>query len=411
MKLAYRAFDRAGREVTDVIDALGPVEATEQLRRKELFVADISPADMQDSPHKPAGRKSLLPPSKSQRLRNLSLFTRQLHVLVHSGTPLAQGLYALERQAKDSGWREVIADVRSRLEGGASLSESMSHHKDYFDDVCCNMVAAGESSGKLPVVLNRLSQLTRKRLHIRSTLRGAMIYPCLLTVVTVAVIMVLLLFVIPRFAELFDSLGVPLPPTTAALIGLSNMLRSYWWLLLIALGGGAVGLRKYLQTPSGRRMQDKVVLRLPIIGQIARDFATARIARMLGTLLDSHLHIIEVLQLVRGATANVYYAELMAKAEDAVGRGEPISSAFQNTDLISPSVYEATRSGEQSGQVAPLLLNLADCMDEENEVTLRSLTTIIEPVMLILMGLVVGIIALGLFIPLFDITAMTSGGG
>ena len=410
MKLAYKAFDKTGREVTDVIEAAGPFEATQQLRRKELFVADISPADTQDMPRKTKGRKRLLPSSKSKRLRNLSLFTRQLYVLVYSGTPLAQGLYALERQASDSDWQEVIANVRSRLEGGAALSEAMACHEDYFDNVCCNMVAAGESSGKLPTVLKRLSELTRKRLHIRSTLRGAMIYPCLLSFVTVAVIVVLLLFVIPRFAELFDSLGVPLPPTTAFLIGMSEMLRSYWWLLLVAIGGGVVGIGKYLRTTSGRRMKDRVILRLPKIGQIARDFATARIARMLGTLLDSHLHIIEVLQLVKGSTANIFYAELLGRAEEAVGRGEAISSAFQNTDLISPSVYEATRSGEESGQIAPLLLNLADCMDEENEVTLRSLTTIIEPIMLLVMGIVVGMIALGLFIPLFDITAMTSGG-
>ncbi len=317
----------------------------------------------------------------------------------------------MERQASDVDWQEVIKDVRSRLEGGASLSEALAHHGDYFDDVCCNMVAAGESSGKLPIVLKRLSELTRKRLHILSSLRSAMIYPCLLTFVTAAVIVVLLLFVIPRFAELFDSLGVALPPTTAVLIALSEMLQSYWWLMLITMVGGAVGLGKYLKTTSGKRMKDRLILRLPKIGQIARDFATARIARMLGTLLDSHLHIIEVLQLVKGSTANVFYAELLGTAEEAVGRGEAISSAFQTTDLISPSVYEATRSGEQSGQIAPLLLNLADCMDEENEVTLRSLTTIIEPIMLIVMGLVVGMVALGLFIPLFDITAMTSGGG
>jgi type II secretory pathway component PulF len=238
-----------------------------------------------------------------------------------------------------------------------------------------------------------------------------MIYPCLLVTVSVIVITVLLMLVIPRFAELFATLDVPMPPTTALLIGLSETLRSYWW----AVGGisAAVCVAAYLwlKTNAGKRAVDTLVLRLPQIGRIVKSFATARIARLLGVLMDSQLPVLEALRLTRGALANVHYADLIARTEQAVEKGQPISSSFSDTDLISPSVYEATRSGEKSGQIAPLLLNLADFLDEENEIVVRSLVNILEPAVLIVMGVLVAFVALSMFTPLFDVTAMAGGGG
>ncbi len=407
MKLAYRAFDSQGREVREVIEAADAAEATKTLRCQELFVAEISQAE--DLPDEKA-KCPRLRGGRSRRLKKLAMFTRQLYVLVRSGTPLAQSLSALERQARDPSWQEVIGEVRTRLEHGASLSEAMSSHPECFDSVYRSMVAVGESSGDFAGMLDRLASLVHKQVRIRSTVKGVMVYPCLLVTVSAVVMTVLLLLVIPRFAELFDTLDVPLPPTTALLIGLSEMLRSYWW----AMGGvsAAVTAAAYLwlKTDQGKRAIDMLVLRLPQIGRIVKGFATARIARLLGVLLDSQLPVLEALRLTRGALANVRYADLMSRTEQAVERGEPISSTFSDTDLISPSVYEATRSGEKSGQVAPLLLNLADFLDEENETVVRSLTSILEPAVLIVMGVLVGFVAVSMFTPLFDITAMTGGG-
>jgi len=410
MKLAYRAFDKKGREVTDVIDALSSAEATEQLHQRELFVADISPVEASRSSQDGA-QGVRVPRGRARRLRNLVMFTRQLCVLVRSGTPLAQGLRALERQSRDLVWSSVIADVRKQLEQGVPLATAMEAHAKCFDSVYRNMIIAGESSGKLPIVLDRLAQLTRKRLHIRSTIRAAMAYPCLLIVVSMTVLIVMLLVVIPRFAELFKSLGVALPPRTGAIVFLSNWFRSRWWVAVGVLAGAGVGARFYLRTPAGKRTMDTVVLRIPQTGRLVRSFATARIARLLGVLLDSHLTILKALQLTRGATTNVHYAKLIDEAEKAVIAGEPISSAFRNTNLISPSVYESMRSGEQSGQIAPLLLDLADFLDEENDTNLKALTSLLEPAILILMGVMVAFVALSLFMPLFDLGSMMGSGG
>jgi len=408
MKLAYRAFDKTGREVVDVIDAPGLAEATEQLHRKDLFVADITPTDAPEQASSVEGRP---PRGRSKRLRLLAMFTRQLFVLVRTGTPLAAGLGALQRQSRNPAWQGVIADVRKRLEQGVPLSTAMEAHPACFDTVYRNMIFAGESSGKLPTVLDRLASLTRKRLHIRNTLRAAMTYPALLIFVSLGVMVSMMFAVIPRFAELFEALDVPLPPSTAAIVSLSEWLQSFWWVVVVALIAGGIGASRYLRTPAGRRWLDTVLLKIPMIGSQIRSFTTAKIARLLGVLLDSHLDILEALRLTRGAVTNCHYVKLIDRAEKAVVSGETISSAFEDTDLISPSVYEALRSGEQSGQVSALLLDMADFMDEENETRLKSLTTLIEPVILIVMGVVVAFVALSIFMPLFDLGSMTGTGG
>lgn len=407
MRLAYKAFDKAGKEVVGELEATGHDEAADKLRQQNLYVAELTPLGESKSGKKGGWR---LPQSKVRRLRDLAMFTRQLYSLVHAGMPLAQGLDALERQAQDPRWRAVIQDVRARLERGSALSDALAAHPDYFDKIYTSMITAGESSGKLAILLDRLAALTRKRVHVLSVIRGAMVYPILLATVATGVLAVMLLFVVPRFGELFQNIGATLPPTTAFLISLSEGLRAYWW----AVGAGAViaviGLKRYLRSQTGRTMVDTVVLRVPKVGRIIKAFATARIARLLGVLTDSHLPIQDILRLTGSTTSNCHYAALLGRAEAAVGHGESISSAFRDSSLISPTVYEAIRSGEQSGQVGPLLLDLADFMDEENEITLKSLTSIIEPVLLVLMGVMVGFVAMSIFLPLFDVTGMMGGG-
>ena len=408
MKLDYVAYDRNGREMTATIDAANVAEATAALRRKGLYVSKITGGD--SSPNAPAPAPADRPvkiKGGAKRMRLLASFMRQLHVLVSCDTPIVEGLGALERQAKDDGWKHMLGDVRRRVEEGASLSQAMEAYPVVFDAVTRSLIAAGESSGDMATMLNWLAETTRKLLRVRNTIRGSLLYPCLLLGVTVGVLALVLLFVIPRFDQLFKTLDVPLPPTTAILIGLSAWLRGYWWAILIAMGLGAVGLKIYLARPAGRRAWHTVVLRLPKLGQLTREFTTARIARLLGGLMEGHVPVLEALTLTSQSVRNCHYAELIDRAGDAGRHGEALSSAFRETDLISPSVCEAMHNGEQNGQIGPLLLNLADFLDDDNETVLRSLTSILEPVILLGMGLLVGTVALGMFMPLFDLTSMT----
>ncbi len=406
MKFAYDAITGTGAKVHDVTDARDAADAGDALRRQGLYVTSIRPATDGDvAGPGPAGRAR----GGGRRLRNVAMFTRQLHVLVLTGTPLAEAITALERQATEPAWRATLAGVRGRVEEGSSLSLALAAHPDQFDAVCCGLVAAGESGGNLDAMLDRLALLTRKQLHARGAVMGAMIYPALLVVVAVGVLLTLLLFVLPRFTMLFKTLDTPLPPTTQMLMALSNALTAYWWAIPFVVVGGGVGGHLWLRSAGGRRAAESAVLRLPRVGPITRNFATARLTRLLGILVAGKVPLLEALQLTRDSMPHHKYAALLARATDLVTRGEPLATAFGDADLIAPNVQEAVRSGERSGQLGQLLNTVADFLDEENEVVLRSLTSILEPMILVVLGVVVGFIAISMFMPLFDLTAATGG--
>ena len=406
MKLAYQAYDNLGRLISDTIEAGSPDEATDQLRGQGLYVTRIMPRDSTPkASHKPTAAPRPRRFGRKRQLKNLAMFTRQLHVLSSTGTPLVDALAALERQTRDTQWRGVLGEVKQHVESGATLSEAMAERPDSFDPVYRSLVAAGESGGQFQPMLDRLGQLVHRQLKVRTHVAGALVYPALLLVVAGVVLSLMLVFVLPRFTGLFETLDVPLPPSTQMLVAVSDVLRSYWWLLLMGGAGLGVGLHLWLGTDQGRRTVDTLLLRLPFVGNVVRGFVTARICRLLGTQLVSHVPMLDALQLTRDAAGNVHYRALIEKAEDAVTRGEPISVAFADERVISPTVHEAVRSGESTGQIGPLLLNIADFLDENNEVVIKSLASILEPVILIGLGILVGLVALSMFLPLFDLTA------
>lgn len=408
MKLAYTAYDGSGKAVTGVIDAADAGTGMDLLRRKGLYVADLAATAV-------AARKTATirrrRHSRGRRLKDVAWFSRQLYVLISSGTQLADALRALERQTRPGPWWDVIAGLRARVEEGTSLSAAMEPHAEYFDPIYRSLIAAGESTGRLPEMLDRLAALKQKQLRVRNSVVGALIYPIMLTTVGTGIFTMLLVFVIPRFAGLFQTLDVPLPASTAVLVSVSTLFRRFWWLVLLLTAATIGSVVAYLRTPGGRSFRDTMVLKVPYIGRVIRSFSTARIVSLLGVLMQAHVPVLEALRLVRLSAGNIRYQQIVSKAEDQVSKGEPMSAAFADASLISPSVHEAIRSGEESGEIDRLLLNIAAFLDEENEVIVRSLTSIIEPVILILMGLLVGLISVSMFLPLFDLTAMTQTGG
>ncbi len=418
MKLAYQAYDKAGRSVTDTIEAPSMDEASEQLRRRGLYVTSLRQghakggraADAASAEAAPL-RQGVRLRGNGKRLKNLAMFTRQLYVLACTGTPLTEALHALARQAKDPSWRRVIEDLALRVEEGSSLADAMGAHPDCFDHVYRSLVASGETGGKFEPIMDRLSQLVRRRLQMRSAVVGALVYPSLLLVVAGGVLGLMLMFVLPRFGALFETLDLPLPPTTQALLWISDAIRGYWWAMLGTVALTVGGAWAWSRTASGQLAIDTVLIRVPLLGAVVRSFIVARIIRLLGVLVDSYVPLLEALALTKAAAGNAVYRRLVADAEHAVTRGDPVSSAFSDAQLVNPTVYEAIRSGESSGKLSAMMLNMADFLDEENEVVLKALTSILEPIILIVLGVLVGLVALGMFLPLFDLTAQAGSGG
>lgn len=403
MKLAYEAYDRSGRLVSGVIEAVSLREATERLYADGLYVTKLageSDADAGSGFRFGGGGK----------LKTLVNVTRQLAILTATGTQVVQALAAIERQLPVGPWRRVLGDIRQQVEEGGSLAKAMEAHPGYFDAIYRSLVAAGESGGQLPAMLDRLSLITRKQLKIRSTVMGALSYPIMLMGISVVVIVVMLLAVLPRFTGLFDTLDAELPPSTEFLLGISQGLRTYWWAALLGVAAVVGGAVWFIRSEKGRRWLDGVLVSLPVIGSFTRSLVTARIARTLGVLLDSKVPLLEALALTRAAAGNVRYADLLARIENEVTRGEAMSACMRASPLIAPAVAEAVLTGEQAGQVGPVLLNLADFMDEDNEVVIKSMMSLLEPTILIVLGLIVGFVAISLFMPLFDLTSAAGGG-
>ena len=408
-KFSYQAYESSGAVKRGQLEAASADEARDKLARQGLVVTELSNAgtDAGVGEDRPSGGGA--PWKIMKRLSRLTEFSRQLSVLVSTGTPLVQALAAVERQASDPEWKAIVRDLRERGEQGSGLAEAMTEHPQEFDALTHSLIAAGESAGNMPEMLKRLGDIARQRQKTMQTVMGAMLYPVLLIGVSFIVIVVMLVFVVPRFAGMFDSLDAELPATTAFLLMLGDTIRA-WWFIVVPVGLTVpIGTAVALTRPAGRRFADRAMVTVPVLGPVARSLSMARIARLLGTLLTSHVKLLEALELTRQACNNSLYRHLLAEASRKVTTGEDLARVFSNNRLISPAFAETVRNGEQTGKLGEALTGLSIFMDEDNETAVKSLTSLIEPVILVVLGLVVGFVALSLFLPLFDLTASAGG--
>jgi type II secretory pathway component PulF len=409
VKFSCVAFDVDGKRHVEAVEASSEHAARESLAERGLFVVELTRGGA-DGPPAAAARRSH---RRLSRWACLSEFTRQMSILVSTGTPVVQALGAVERQVVDARFGVVLADVRLKVEEGSTLGDAMAAHPRYFDAVARSLVAAGEASGRLDAMLQRLAVVNRQQEVVRRSIVAAMSYPALLVTIASVVLVAMLLFVIPRFAVLFDSLDTPLPPTTAFLMDASAHVRANWWFEAPVLFLGLLGLVVWFLSEPGRRCLDSWALRAPMISGLVISLSMARMSRILGVLLESRVPLLDALALTRQAMANHKYAELLDEVTETVTQGGAMSSVVGRSTLVTPAFAEAVRSGEESGQVGPVLVSLAGYLEEDNALLVKSVTQMLEPVVLVILGLVVGIVAVSMFLPLFDATAATgsTGGG
>lgn len=409
MKLIYEGYDKSGKAVRGVVEAKDANDARDSLRRQAIYVVKLRAAE--------AGRlvvgedtdqRSIR--GNTARLERVSFMMRQLSLLVATGTTVVESLVSLHSQAGEGEWKQVIGDIRTKVEEGKTLAEAIGQHPQYFDAVAISLIAAGEAGGQLSVMADRLSKLIRQQVRIRKTVGNAMIYPAVLLCVAVSVIVTMVTFVLPRFEGLFSSLGADLPTMTKILMGVNHFLREQWYFVVggvVAVVGGSIA---FVRSARGQRWLDLAALRVPKLRQFTRAYSAARIARVMGTLLEAKVPMLEALALSKHIVANSYYVAMMHRAEEVVMRGDAISVAFSDRELLPASLIEAVRSGEKSGNLAPVLASVADFMDEDTEQTIKTVTSLMEPVILLVLGLVVGSMAISMLLPLFDLTAAGGGG-
>src|SRR5438094_224168 len=395
---AYSGRTRAGQTVSgeriaDTIDA-----AMSALRREQILVTRITPAKEK----KAEAAKKTGTIGKKVAAKNLAVFTRQFSVMIDAGLPLVQCLDILGNQEEDKNFAAVILQTRADVESGASLADAMRKHPKTFDPLFTNMIAAGEAGGILDTILKRLATYIEKAVKLAGQVKSAMIYPVAVVVIAGGVVGVILWKVIPTFAALFAGLGADLPMPTRVVIWMSDALVRY--IIFIGIGAAllAYAFRSYYATPNGRRVVDGVLLKAPILGGILRKIAVARFCRTLATLISSGVPILDGLEITAKTAGNAVIEDAIMITRKSIERGETIAVPLKETAVFPPMVTQMIGVGEATGALDAMLAKIADFYEEEVDVAVAGLLTLLEPIMIALLGGVVGGIVIAMYMPIFD---------
>jgi type IV pilus assembly protein PilC len=383
----------AGERVADSIDA-----AMAGLRREQVLVTRITPAKAKAEAAKKVGKTG-----KKVAAKNLAVFTRQFSVMIDAGLPLVQCLDILGNQEEDRNFAAVILQTRSDVEGGASLADAMRKHPKTFDPLFTNMIAAGEAGGILDTILKRLATYIEKAVKLAGQVKSAMIYPIAVIVIASLVVGVILWKVIPTFAQLFQGLGASLPLPTRVVIAMSNGLVTYFPIFLVAAGAIAYGFQRYYRTGSGRRVVDGVLLRMPVLGPIFRKIAVARFCRTLATLISSGVPILDGLEITARTAGNSVVEDAVMATRKSIERGETIAAPLKETAVFPAMVTQMIGVGETTGALDTMLAKIADFYEEEVDTAVAGLLTLLEPIMIAVLGVVVGGIVIAMYLPIFEL--------
>ena len=383
-----------GERLADSVDA-----AVAMLRREQILVTKISAVREKAKEDKSQQKfRAKKVPSK-----NLAIFTRQFSVMIDAGLPLVQCLDILGRQEAHKGFSQVILATRSEVEGGASLADAMRRHPKAFDTLYVNMVAAGEAGGILDTILKRLAVYIEKNVKLQGQVKAAMIYPAAVMTIAGLVVAVILWKVIPTFAELFAGLGAELPLPTRVVIWASNTFVKALPFMVAGVIGGVFSLRAFYATYGGRRTVDRIMLKLPILGMILRKIGVARFCRTLSTLMASGVPILDGLEITARTAGNSVLEDAIMVTRQSIERGETVSVPLEKTKVFPAMVTQMINVGETTGALDAMLSKIADFYEEEVDTAVAGLMTLLEPVMIAILGTIVGGIVISMYMPIFDL--------
>ncbi len=388
---SYTARDAKGDLKTATIDAANREDVVQQLRRLRLTVVKVEEQS-----------KSKVKTTGAISMRDIVIFTRQFSTMINSGLPLVQALDILSKQTENKVLSAVTRQVVFDVESGHTVADALAKHPNAFTDLYVNMVAAGEAGGILDTILMRLATFMEKNDALVRKVKGAMIYPGVIMSVAAIAIIVLLIFVIPVFQSMFASVGLSLPLPTRVVIGLSNLLQGYWW--AFGLGGFAAqwGVRKYYATSNGQLIIDRLMLQAPVLGDVLRKSAVSRFTRTLGTLISSGVSILDGLEITSKTAGNRVISDAIMASRSSIAGGDTISAPLAKSNVFPPMVISMIAVGEQTGGLDEMLSKIADFYDEEVDAAVSGLLSLLEPVMIVFLGVVVGGMVVAMYLPIFD---------
>jgi len=417
----YEALNAQGQEVKDEVEAPNKEEAVARVRSMGYFPTKV--VEKVDR-KKALARKGAGPKQRKAAgtgmgwvsTKQLCSFTRQLSTLQDAGLPILRSIRILEQQLKPGMLRSCLKQIGEDIEGGATLSEAMSRHPKAFDRLYCNMVAAGEAGGVLDVILQRLADFLEKAQKLKRKIVGAMIYPVVVITIAAGIVTFIMVKVVPKFKEIFQDFGTTLPAVTQFLIDLSTWFAAGrppgWMVVIIAPVALVIVYKLIRQAEIGRYILDTITLKIPILGQLVGKSAIARFTRTLGTLVAAGVPILEALSITRATSGNEVYARMLQRVHDAIREGDSFANPLRASRTVDPIVVNMVDVGEETGELDKMLMKVADNYDDEVDTLVASLVSLLEPVMVVCLGLIVGFIVVALFLPLVTLiqSVMSSGG-
>ncbi len=398
----YKGLDGTGKTVKGIQDADSQGSLRQKLQGQGIYVTDIWEGKGGAGASR-SGEVDFKKMIERVTLRDISVLTRQLATLTRAGIPLVEALNALSDQVEKDELKRVISDVRQKVNEGSSLAKALGDHPDHFSNLYVNMVRAGESSGNLDVVLERLTEFLEAQIELRSKIIGAMVYPIIMMVVGVLIMGVLFVFVIPKVTQIFQDQNAALPWITRALIGTSEIVAGGWFIIIPAVGALIYAFKHWKETPEGKDTWDRFVLKIPVAGSLVRMIAVARFARTLGTLLSSGVPLLNALDIVKNILGNNRLIEVIEDARVNIREGESIAQPLKRSGEFPPLVTHMIAIGEKSGQLEEMLDNVAQAYNQQVDMRIQALTTLLEPLMIVLMGIGVAIIVFAVMLPILQL--------
>jgi type IV pilus assembly protein PilC len=391
----------AGQTQSGVVTVDSREEAFNFLRKNRIIVTSVR--------ERPRELKFALPGQNGVSTRELAVFTRQFATMINSGLPLVQCLEILARQTSRERFREVIEQVTSDVEAGSTLNEALAKHPAVFDGLYTHMVSAGEAGGILDDILARLATYIEKTDSLKRKVKGALTYPAVVLTVAAGVTIFMLTAIIPTFARLFGDFGAELPLPTRVVLGMSAFLKAAWWVLLGGAVAAVVALRRYYSTDNGRHAIDRAFLRIPVLGDVLKKAGVARFTRTLGTLVSSGVPILRGLEITAETAGNIIISDAVKETRNSIGQGETISGPLARCEVFPPMVVQMIAVGEETGALDQMLGKIADFYDDEVDTTVATLTSVIEPVLIVVMGFIVGGMVIAMYMPMFSMVKAISG--
>jgi type IV pilus assembly protein PilC len=394
----YKVKDKSGKLVEGSLEA-----ENAQLVVSKLRSMGYVPIEIQQQGGTTLQRDLKLPFADRVKLKDVAVFSRQFATMINSGLSLLRSLSILAEQTESKPLAEIANQVRMDVEKGSSLSQAMSKHPKAFNRLYVSMVRAGEVGGALDSVLMRLADTIEKQVELRRKVKSAMTYPLVVAVLVLVIVTAMLLFIIPMFQGIYKQLGGTLPAPTQFLINISKILRTFWYVIFLVEIGGAFAFRRWINTEEGRKQWDAIKLKVPVFGKLVRKTALARFSRTLSALVRSGVPILESLDIVAETAGNWVVAKAVRDTQAAVKRGDPLSKKLEEHPVFPPMVVQMMAVGEETGALDEMLDKIADFYDQEVEATVDALTSLIEPILIVVMGVCVGGMIISLYLPMFNI--------